>query len=133
MLSYKRDHYCGLLNESMAGQTVHLSGWVQRTRDLGGVVFVWLRDREGLVQLVFDNAVCSQEIFDLGRSLRGEYVVTVEGEVRLRAENAVNRDLATGTIEVFVKDAVLLNRAETAPSYIDDKVDENGLVRLKYR
>ena len=81
MLSYKRDHYCGLLNESMAGQTVHLSGWVQRTRDLGGVVFVWLRDREGLVQLVFDNAVCSQEIFDLGRSLRGEYVVTVEGEV----------------------------------------------------
>ena len=133
MLSYKRDHYCGLLNESMAGQTVHLSGWVQRTRDLGGVVFVWLRDREGLVQLVFDNAVCSQEIFDLGRSLRGEYVVTVEGEVRLRAENAVNRDLATGTIEVFVKDAVLLNKSETPPIYIDDKVDENELVRLKYR
>ena len=133
MLSYKRDHYCGLLNESMAGQMVHLSGWVQRTRDLGGVVFVWLRDREGLVQLVFDNAVCSQEIFDLGRSLRGEYVVTVEGEVRLRAENAINRDLATGTIEVFVKDAALLNKSETPPIYIDDKVDENELVRLKYR
>ena len=133
MLSYKRDHYCGLLNESMAGQTVHLSGWVQRTRDLGGVVFVWLRDREGLVQLVFDNAVCSQEIFDLGRSLRGEYVVTIEGEVRLRAENAINRDLATGTIEVFVKDAALLNKSETPPIYIDDKVDENELVRLKYR
>ena len=133
MLSYKRDHYCGLLNESMAGKTVHLSGWVQRTRDLGGVVFVWLRDREGLVQLVFDNAVCSQEIFDLGRSLRGEYVVTIEGEVRLRAENAINRDLATGTIEVFVKDAALLNKSETPPIYIDDKVDENELVRLKYR
>ena len=70
MLSYKRDHYCGLLNESMAGQTVHLSGWVQRTRDLGGLVFVWLRDREGMVQLVFDSAVCTPETFELGRSLR---------------------------------------------------------------
>ena len=133
MLSHKRDHYCGLLTEAMAGQSVHLSGWVQRTRDLGGVVFVWLRDREGLVQLVFDTAVCSQEIFDLGRSLRSEYVVTVQGEVRLRAENAINRELKTGTIEVFVTDAVLLNKSETPPIYIDDKADENELVRLKYR
>ncbi|MCQ2437441.1 MAG: aspartate--tRNA ligase [Clostridia bacterium] len=133
MLTYKRDHYCGLLTEKEVGQTVHLSGWVQRTRDLGGVVFVWLRDREGLVQLVFDTAVCSQEIFDIARSLRSEYVVTVSGEVRLRDEGAINRDLATGTIEVFVKDAVLLNKADTPPIYIDDKVDENELVRLKYR
>ncbi len=133
MLSHKRDHYCGLLNESNVNETVHLSGWVQRTRDLGGVVFVWLRDREGLVQLVFDNAVCSQEIFELGRSLRSEYVVTVSGEVKLREENAINKDLATGTIEVFVKDAVLLNKSETPPIYIDDKADENELVRLKYR
>lgn len=133
MLSYKRDHYCGLLTEAMAGQTVHLSGWVQRTRDLGGVVFVWLRDREGLVQLVFDSAVCSEEIFELGRSLRSEYVLTAEGEVRLRDESAINRNLSTGAIEVFVKDAVLLNKSETPPIYIDDKVDENELVRLKYR
>ena len=133
MLSHKRTHYCGLLNESMAGQTVHLSGWVQRTRDLGGVVFVWLRDREGMVQLVFNTDTCSQEIFDLGRSLRSEYVVTVEGEVRMRDEAAINKDLKTGTIEVFVKDAVLLNKSETPPIYIDDKADENELVRLKYR
>ena len=133
MLSHKRTHYCGLLTEAMAGQTVHLSGWVQRTRDLGGVVFVWLRDREGLVQLVFNTDTCSQEIFDLGRSLRGEYVVTVEGEVRMRDAAAINKDLATGTIEVFVKDAVLLNKSETPPIYIDDKADENELVRLKYR
>lgn len=133
MLSHKRDHYCGLLTEEMVGQTVHLSGWVQRTRDLGGVVFVWLRDREGLVQLVFDNSVCSQEIFDLGRSLRSEYVITVSGTVKKRDESAVNRDLKTGAIEVFVEDAVLLNKSETPPIYIDDKTDENELVRLKYR
>ncbi len=133
MLSYKRDHYCGLLDESMAGQTVHLSGWVQRTRDLGGLVFVWLRDREGLVQLVFDSAVCAPETFELGRSLRAEYVVTVVGEVRLRDASAVNRDLATGAIEVFVQQAELLNKSETPPIYIDDKADESELVRLKYR
>ncbi len=133
MLSHKRDHYCGLLTEEMAGQKVHLSGWVQRTRDLGGVVFVWLRDREGLVQLVFDNSVCTQEIFDLGRSLRSEYVVTVLGTVKKRDESAINRELKTGAIEVFVEDAVLLNKSETPPIYIDDKTDENELVRLKYR
>ena len=133
MLSHKRDHYCGLLNEKNVGETVHLSGWVQRTRDLGGVVFVWLRDREGLVQLVFDNAVCDNETFELGRSLRGEYVVTVVGEVKARDEGAINKDLATGTIEVFVKEAALLNKSETPPIYIDDKADENELVRLKYR
>ena len=133
MLSYKRDHYCGLLSEKDAGTRVHLSGWVQRTRDLGGVVFVWLRDREGLVQLVFDNAMCRPEIFELGRSLRGEYVLTVEGVVQKRDANAINRDLATGTIEVFVTEAELLNRSETPPIYIDDKADENELVRLKYR
>ena len=133
MLSHKRDHYCGLLTEKNVGETVHLSGWVQRTRDLGGVVFVWLRDREGLVQLVFDSDVCGPEIFALGRSLRAEYVATVLGEVKKRDEGAINRDLATGTIEVFVKDAVLLNKSETPPIYIDDKADENELVRLKYR
>jgi len=134
MLSFKRDHYCGLLNETMAGQTVHLSGWVQRTRDLGGVVFVWLRDREGLVQLVFDTAVCSKEVFEVARSLRSEYVITVVGEVRMRDAAAVNKDLATGTIEVFVTDAELLNKSETPPIYVNsDKTDENELVRLKYR
>ena len=75
MLSFKRDHYCGLLNETMAGQTVHLSGWVQRTRDLGGVVFVWLRDREGLVQLVFDTAVCSKEVFEVARKIPTRFKV----------------------------------------------------------
>ena len=133
MLDFKRDHYCGLIDETLVGQKVHLSGWIQRTRDLGGVIFAWLRDREGLVQLVFDNTVCSEEIFELGHSLRSEYVLTVSGTVRKRDENAVNRELKTGTVEVFVEDAALLNRSETPPIYIDDKADENELVRLKYR
>ncbi len=114
LLSEKRDQYCGLLNEADAGKIVHLSGWVQRTRDLGGVIFVWLRDREGVVQLVFDTAVCSKETFALGRSLRAEYVLTAVGEVRLRAENAVTRDLAAGMIEVIVQDAVLRNCSSSA-------------------
>ena len=84
MNGYKRTHYCGTLTKANAGQTVQLSGWVQRTRDLGGVVFVWLRDREGMVQLVFDDTVCDEATLKLGKSLRGEYVVTAVGEVRER-------------------------------------------------
>lgn len=133
MIEFKRDHYCGSLTEKDAGKSVRLSGWVQRTRDLGGVVFVWLRDREGLIQLVFDADVCGQENFKLGQSLRSEYVVTILGEVRARAESAINREMRTGAIEVFVKDAALLNKSDTPPIYIDDKADENELVRLKYR
>ena len=133
MLDYRRNAYCGSLTAADAGKTVHLSGWVQRTRDVGGVVFVWLRDREGIVQLVFEESCCGKEIFELGRSLRAEYVLTCEGEIKLRDASAVNKELKTGEIEVFVKDAVLLNKSETPPIYIDDKAEENELVRLKYR
>ena len=132
-IGFRRTHMCAELNEANAGELVNLSGWVQRARDLGGVVFVWLRDREGLVQLVFDEAVCSHEVFELGRALRSEYVVTCTGEVRMRAENAVNPDLPTGRGEVFVRECELLNKSETPPIYIDDKAEENETVRLKYR
>ena len=133
MLNHKRDHYCGLLTREHAGQTVHLSGWVQRTRDLGGLVFVWLRDREGMVQLVFDGADCPAELLELAQSLRSEYVITVSGEVRMRDEAAFNKDMKTGEIEVVVREAVLLNKSETPPIYVDDKANENELARLKYR
>ena len=85
MLSHKRDHYCGLLTREMAGQTVHLSGWVQRTRDLGGVVFVWLRDREGLVQLVFDSADCSPEMLALALSKERPNCSCVSRSIRSQA------------------------------------------------
>ena len=133
MLNHKRDHYCGQLTRENAGQTVHLSGWVQRTRDLGGLVFVWLRDREGMVQLVFDGNDCPAELLELAQSLRSEYVITVSGEVRMRDEAAFNKDMKTGEIEVVVREGVLLNKSETPPIYIDDKANENELARLKYR
>ena len=132
-INYRRTHYCGQVCAALEGQQVHLSGWVQRTRDLGGVVFVWLRDREGLVQLVFDEATCGGECFKLGASLRSEYVVSVVGQVRRRAPEAVNPKLPNGDVEVFVQEALLLNKSETPPIYIDDNANENELVRLKYR
>ena len=133
MLKLRRTTYCGKVSREDAGQTVVLSGWVQRTRDLGGVVFVWLRDREGLVQLVFDEAECGAENFRLGGSLRGEYVVSVKGDVRMRAPEAVNDKMPNGDVEVVVRECELVNRSETPPIYIDDNAKENELVRLKYR
>jgi aspartyl-tRNA synthetase len=133
MSGLRRNAYCGKVSRQDAGQTVVLSGWVQRTRDLGGVVFVWLRDREGLIQLVFDEAACGAECFRLGGSLRGEYVLSVEGEVRMRAPEAVNEKMPNGDVEVVVKRAQLINKSETPPIYIDDNARENELVRLKYR
>ena len=133
MLKLRRTTYCGKVSREDAGQTVVLSGWVQRTRDLGGVVFVWLRDREGLVQLVFDEAECGAENFRLGGSLRGEYVVSVKGDVRMRAPEAVNDKMPNGDVEVVVRECELVNKSETPPIYIDDNAKENELVRLKYR
>ncbi|NLG25269.1 MAG: aspartate--tRNA ligase, partial [Clostridiales bacterium] len=124
-IGFRRTHRCGALTEKEIGQIVCLSGWVQRTRDLGGLIFVWLRDREGLVQLVFDEATCGGECFALGGSLRGEYVVSIKGEVRARSAEAVNASMPTGAIEVFVREAMLLNKSETPPIYIDEKVAEN--------
>lgn len=130
---WQRTQYCGELTESFAGQQVTLDGWVQRTRNLGGVIFVWLRDRTGLVQVVFSPETCDAETFAVGESLRSEYVVSITGEVALRAEKDVTDKLKTGKIEVIAKKATLLNAAATPPIYIDDNADENELVRLKYR
>ena len=130
---WQRTQYCGELTESFAGQQVTLDGWVQRTRNLGGVIFVWLRDRTGLVQVVFSPETCDAETFAVGESLRSEYVVSITGEVALRAEKDVTDKLKTGKIEMIAKKATLLNAAATPPIYIDDNADENELIRLKYR
>lgn len=126
-----RSHYCGQVSESLIGQQVELCGWVHRRRDHGGVIFVDLRDREGRVQVVFhpENAVA----FQIAETLRSEFVIKIVGAVRHRPEGTVNRDLATGAVEVLVHEVLLLNRAEPVPFRIDEHQDVSEDVRLRYR
>ncbi len=127
---YKRTHLCGTLRKEDIGKQVVLNGWVQKRRNLGGLIFCDLRDKTGIVQIVFNDTL-PKECFELADSLRGEYVVGVRGVVRLR--ESVNEDLPTGTIEVIAEDLILYSKADTPPIYIkdDDNVSED--LRLKYR
>src|SRR5690349_14455760 len=125
-----RSHYCGQVTEALAGQTVHVCGWVHRRRDHGGVIFIDLRDREGLLQIVFDPE--AKEIFAAAEKLRSEFVVRATGKVRPRPAGTENANLASGKVEVLVSGLELLNRAETPPFQLDDDtVGEDN--RLKYR
>ena len=127
---FKRTHMCGTLNISNVGEEVVLNGWVAKRRNLGGLIFVDLRDKTGIVQVTFDDKI-PQELFDRADSLRSEYVVGVKGKVCERS--AKNANIATGEIEVFATDLVIYSEADTPPIYIkdDDNVDDN--LRLKYR
>lgn len=124
-----RSHYCGLVDEQFIGQEVELCGWVNRRRDHGGVIFVDLRDREGLVQVVFDPD--DPQMFATAERIRNEYVLRVKGKVRARDEAAINPNLKTGTIEVLALELTVLNASETPPFQLDDDVHEDN--RLKYR
>jgi aspartyl-tRNA synthetase len=127
-----KSHNCGELRKNYAGQQVTLAGWVHRRRDHGGKVFIDLRDREGIVQVVFNPQV-SQEAYQVAGSLRGEYVIQVTGEVAPRPEGTENRKLATGDIEVVAKDAVILNPSKTPPFYINEDEDVEESLCLKNR
>lgn len=126
-----RTQYCGALNASFIDQEVTLSGWVDRRRDHGGVIFIDLRDREGIVQVVFDPD--AKENFALADKVRGEYVLQVTGKVRARAAATVNPNMATGAIEVYGTDLIILNEAETIPFPLDAFSNVGEDVRLKYR
>ncbi|NEV61153.1 aspartate--tRNA ligase [Thiorhodococcus minor] len=127
-----RTHYCGDLNDSHDGQEVVLCGWVQRRRDHGGVIFIDLRDREGLVQVVFDPD--RAEVFERAEHVRSEYVLRVEGRVRPRPEGTVNLDLPTGMVEVLGTELEILNAADTPPIQLDThSADASEEVRLRYR
>jgi aspartyl-tRNA synthetase len=132
MLGLKRTHYCGELGAENDGQEVTLMGWVQRRRDHGGLIFVDLRDRSGLVQIVF-NPEFSSSIFAQAETVRNEYVLAVKGKVGKRPEGTVNTNLVTGAIEVYAQELQILNAAKTPPFYIEDNVDVDETVRLKYR
>jgi aspartyl-tRNA synthetase len=128
----QRSHQCGQLTPEHIGQTVTLNGWVQTRRDLGGVLFIDLRDRSGIVQVVF-NPDYSGEALQIADKVRSEYVLAVKGKVVKRDEETVNRNLPTGEIEVQITDIEVLNAAKTPPFFIEDGVEVDESLRLKYR
>ncbi|TCL69313.1 aspartyl-tRNA synthetase [Hydrogenispora ethanolica] len=127
-----RDTACAELSSKDAGKSVVLNGWVSRRRDHGGLIFVDLRDRSGLVQVVF-NPDLNPEAFRLAESLRNEYVVSISGKVALRPEGTINSNMATGEVEVLGEKLEILNEAKTPPIYITDNLEVDETVRLKYR
>ena len=124
-----RSHYCGEINKSLVGQEVEVCGWVHRRRDHGGVIFIDLRDREGLLQVVFDPDRAG--IFAQAERIRSEYVLKVKGLVRPRPEGTVNPNMRTGEVEVLAHELDILNKSETPPFHHDEQANED--IRLKYR
>jgi aspartyl-tRNA synthetase len=124
-----RTHYCGEIDESLDGQEIEVCGWVHRRRDHGGVIFIDLRDREGLLQIVFDPD--RPEIFAEAERIRSEYVLKVKGRVRPRPEGLINPNMRTGKVEVLALDLETLNKSETPPFHHDEQANED--IRLKYR
>lgn len=129
----KRSHHCGELRADSVGSEVVLCGWVSRRRDHGGLIFVDLRDRSGLVQVVIDEAAIGEEAFHKAETIRNEFVIAVRGNVRARSEETVNPNMETGMIEVVVEELRILNKAKTPPFYIQDGIDVDEMLRLKYR
>jgi aspartyl-tRNA synthetase len=124
-----RSHYCGQVNETLIGQDVSVAGWVHRRRDHGGVIFVDLRDREGLLQIVFDPD--AKDVFAIAERLRGEFCVRIAGKVRSRPAGTANSTLASGQVELLALEIKILSRAETPPFHHDEVTNEE--LRLKYR
>lgn len=129
---FGRSYFCGEVSESAIGEKVTLKGWVQKRRDLGGLIFIDLRDRTGIVQVVF-NPDLSKEALAIAEKIRNEYVLNLVGTVVARAEGTVNPNLKTGKIEVTVEEVTILNEAKTPPFLIDDKAEVSEDLRLKYR
>ena len=124
-----RSHYCGEINESLNGTEIEVCGWVHRRRDHGGVIFIDLRDREGLLQVVFDPD--RAEIFAQAERIRSEYVLKVKGLVRPRPDGTVNPNMRTGQVEVLAHELEILNQSKTPPFHHDEQANED--IRLKYR
>ncbi|MBQ7338848.1 MAG: aspartate--tRNA ligase [Clostridia bacterium] len=128
----KRTHMCGELSAENVGQSVCVMGWVQKQRDLGALIFIDLRDRTGIVQLAFDDAT-DRAVFDRAFSIRSEYVLCAKGTVRRRGEGAVNKNIPTGEVEIFVEWLEILSAAQTTPFEIVEDSRVNAELRLKHR
>ncbi|MEN8178539.1 MAG: aspartate--tRNA ligase [Pseudomonadota bacterium] len=126
-----RSHYCGQVNSSLIGQEVELCGWVHRRRDHGGVIFIDLRDREGLVQVVYDPDL--PEVFSVAEHVRNEFVLRIKGKVRARPEGTVNPDMPTGEVEILGLELEVLNKSDTPPFQLDEHEKAAEEIRLRYR
>src|ERR1700722_18630355 len=124
-----RTHYCGQINESLTGRIVTVAGWAHRRRDHGGVIFVDLRDREGLLQIVFDPDKAT--VFAMAERVRNEFVLKVTGLVRAPPPGNANANLKSGPVELLCQELEILNRSEPLPFQLDEHVSEE--VRLRYR
>ncbi|WP_163652930.1 aspartate--tRNA ligase [Listeria sp. PSOL-1] len=128
----KRTTYCGQVTEEYIGEVVVLHGWVQKRRDLGGLIFIDLRDRSGIVQVVF-NPERSVEALAIAEKVRSEFVVTIKGKVVKRSDQAINEKITTGKIEILADEIAILNASKTPPFYIEDGINVSDELRLKYR
>ena len=131
MTSKMRSHYCGELSKNEVNQSVTLSGWVHRRRDLGGLIFLQMRDRSGLIQVVIDPDF--KELFAIAEQLRNEYVIQVKGQVRARPGEMANKNMTTGEIEVLAQELTILNKAQPPAIPIDENLEASEEQRLKYR
>lgn len=127
-----RRTYCGLVTKDLVDHTVLLKGWVQKRRDLGGLIFVDLRDRSGIVQVVF-NPEISEQALEIAEKIRNEYVIEVKGIVKKRDENTVNKKMATGEVEIIAEEVSIINKSKSLPIQIEDETDATEEIRLKYR
>lgn len=132
MSKYSRTHYCGELGLKNLGEKVVVTGWVQKRRDLGGLIFIDLRDRSGIIQCTANKDV-SESVFKEAAKVKGEYVLLVKGEVVRRGESAINTKMPTGYIEIAVSSIEIISKAETPPIYIEDDLNASEALRLKYR
>ncbi|MEN6340500.1 MAG: aspartate--tRNA ligase, partial [Clostridiaceae bacterium] len=130
---WKRTNYCANFTKADAGREVTLMGWANVRRDLGALVFVQLRDRSGLMQVVFNSTILSKEDFDRACTIRSEFVLAIKGKLVLRTGEMVNANMATGELEVIVGEFKILSKSETPPFEISDDCRANELLRLKYR
>lgn len=130
---FKRDYWCGDINESNIGENIRVLGWVDTVRDHGGVIFVNLRDREGIVQIVFDPSKIDNSLYEKAKKLKSEYVIGVRGIVSRRPAGTENPKLKTGNIEILANQLLILNTSETLPFQIEENIKVNEETRLKYR
>ena len=132
MQGLKRSHRCAEVSNALEGQKVTVMGWVQKSRNKGGIIFVDLRDRSGILQIIFEESKCGSECFEKATKLKSEYVAAIEGTVCKRA-GAVNENLTTGDIEVVATSLRILSEAETPPFPIEENSKTKEELRLKYR